>query len=1791
MEQNYEILLVANIYEDQSRFLLRYATSTLCDAQALNISSNIVVSIESLARSPEKMIKDISLVSEKNLENLRSWNGTTKSGTNDCLHHIVERQARLRSNEIAIAAWDGSLTYQELDNLGTLLGHHLHKLGCGPEVYVPLCLDKSIWAIVAMVGVLKSGAACVPMDPTHPTDRLAQIVDETRANVVIVSDQYKSRFEISNPIVLDWAFLRQLETQRQMPYTAVRGNVGVEPHHAAFLMFTSGSLGKPKGVILDHSCLCTSLEHFVEAVNITSSTRSLLFASFTFNVSLADIFAPMLRGGCVCVPSEHDRLNNLPKFIREFDVTDAWFTSTTLSQLCPEDVPGLKRVSIGGESLARDQLALWAPAVELNVTYGTTETSTWCMLHSSLSPTSDPLNVGRATGGAVWIADPSDFEKLVPVGSVGEVLIEGPALARGYLNDPERTAKSFLETPEWLRRFRADERPRLYRTRDLARYNSDGSIRFVGREATRVKLRGHRIEVGEIEHHIKDVSRSAKEVVTELVFPATSQHGGLPPNPILVAFIFSGAEKTAKELSQVAISSLFAAATEEFRVEATRTLARLRELVPSYMVPAVAIPVNYIPLTSSGKTNRRQLREQASALTQQQLGAFLSAEETIIRPPSTETELVMRLLWVELLGIPEPGIGVDSNFFALGGDSIAAMKLVSMARKQRLAISVKAIFEKQCLSDISEAAMPLHELSVACMEPFSLLEGLEAKERIILEAATQCGIHISDVEDIYPCTALQEGLMTLAFKNPGTYLAQVAYRLPHDLDLAKFELAWKNTTARNPILRTRIILTDSNRLVQVVVRETVKCVLESNLGRYLEEDGQKGMHLGSPLVRLALVERADSSDSAMYLALTMHHSLFDGWSFPLILKEVEMDYHSGQIPKNPNFNTFIKYVCEIDKAASDKFWTSSFADLNTQTFPEATASAYQGAPDTIVSTCIPLRAIPGSNITLSTALRLAWAIVIANQTQSNDVVFGTTITGRQGAIADIEKVIGPTIATVPLRIKLDEQKTVEDLLRSVQDYTTAMIPFEQRGLQNISKLGSEAATACRFQNILVIHPTPEPMDAKIFTTEQSSSGTRTDFYDYPLALSCEIEKDQVAIRAIFDAHLIAEERVQRILEQFSYIFQNIREMPHKQLKEIDMICPQDELQLQVWNGNLPDKVNRCVHDLILEHCRTSPDAEAVCSWDGSFTYRELDELSSAVAARLIAEGVQPETFVCLCFNKTKWTTVAILAVMKAGGAFLLLEPSFPFQRLEQTFSDTGSRIILSSADHALLGASLASTVIVLDDSVQQCIEPYARFKSPNVDPHNALYAIYTSGSTGKPKGVIIEHASFCTGTLAHLKVWGLNHQSRVIQFSSYAFDACIVEILSTLIAGGCVCVVSETDRRESLGPATSKLRANWACLVPSFVRNLRPENFPTLKRILLAGEAVSEAEINRWADYLHLQQSYGPAECSVAAINQPRIKIESDPRNVGHPSGCVCWVVDPKDHQRLVSIMSIGELVVEGPIVGRGYLGDEKQTREAFIDPPSWIERFRQQKPTGRFYKTGDLVQLQYDGTVRYIGRRDTQVKLRGQRIELGEVEHHVARHTGLEEVIADVVTFSWDTTRPALAIFVKYPDKGQREAAIQDPALGFIGSMNEEMRDRLVGLVSGLRNKLPRYMIPTLFFPLTRVPLTATGKIDRKRMRQEVSKLPQEIASNYTASAAKKQTSSTSMEKEVMELFAHVLKVDMNSMGVDDSFLDLGGDSILAMALVEGARRKNWTISVSQVLTDDISTLAALVSEVQPVS
>ncbi|XP_014550476.1 hypothetical protein COCVIDRAFT_31812, partial [Bipolaris victoriae FI3] len=645
--------------------------------------------------------------------------------------------------------------------------------------------------------------------------------------------------------------------------------------------------------------------------------------------------------------------------------------------------------------------------------------------------------------------------------------------------------------------------------------------------------------------------------------------------------------------------------------------------------------------------------------------------------------------------------------------------------------------------------------------------------------------------------------------------------------------------------------------------------------------------------------------------------------------------------------------------------------------------------------------------------------------------------------------------------------------------------------------------------------------------------------------------------------------------------------------DIDTLTPEDEQQLWEWNGEVPAAVERCVHDLFAEQAVARPNAPAICAWDGELTYSELDALSTKLAGHLVQIGVKPEDMVPLCFEKSMWTVVAMLAVLKAGGAFVPLDPDHPASRHEDIFKQIGAKVVLASAQCAMLWASSECAVVTVSEESTKQLPTLVNNSSLPAKPTNAAYVIFTSGSTGIPKGVVLEHHAVVTSCLDHGRAFGITDLSRVLQFASYTFDASIAEIFTTLVHGGCTCVPSDSDRCSDLAKAISVMDVNWALLTPSVARTFDSDLLPSLRILVLGGEQVSSADWDRWPSTVQTINAYGPTECSVCC-NTYTGKQSFKSGTIGTSVASVSWVVDPENHHRLAPLGSVGELLVEGPILARGYLNDADKTAASFIDDPAWLLEGcgSHAGRRGRLYKTGDLVRYNADGNLVCLGRKDSQVKVRGQRVELGEVAHHVREcMPAAEQVAVEVILPTGEGASAMLAAFLQLDSK--ESEAVQTDEAAKAGSIA-----RVIFPASAdakLAEQLPSYMVPQVYFAIDELPTTTSGKTDRRRLR-EIGALfsAQQLAELRTASegGGAKQAPSTEAERTMQQLWARVLNIKPGRIGLDDSFFRLGGDSITAMQLSVSARRLHIRLSTRDVfLKKTIRQLARNVDAEEPLT
>jgi amino acid adenylation domain-containing protein len=1560
------------------------------------------------------------------------WNETPPEAVTTYAHHLIESRALSQPSSPAVCSWDGNLTYSELEELSSCLASFLISQGVGPEIFVPLCFEKSMWTIVAMLAVLKTGGAFVPLDPSQPLKRLEHAILQTRASCILVSRKHAAtcRTLVKSIHVVDAESIGRLGQNPGCP-------VAITPRTAAYVIFTSGSTGEPKGVVIEHEQLSTMSMKGGIAMGFTNKPRMLQFASYAFDACILEIITTLIFGGCVCVPSDWERMNGIISAMNDMKVTCAFFTPSLLRNLQFDKLETLDTVILGGESLPPALVKTWAAKVRLILAYGPTECCVICMTLDTSEYTPGNGDLGRAVTGRAWIVDPDDSNVLAPVGMVGELLIEGAILARGYLSDAAKTDASFVSNREWMLRYtgQQQDRCRLYRTGDLVKYNTDGSIRFVGRIDNQVKLRGQRLELGEVEYQLRHFRSEfagvgEEEVVVEMVTPA-----GRTGEPVLAAF-FCVEEDTGslpgfrcaqdKSLEKM----IWTPGNRFLAMLIAEIKAKLLLVLPSYAVPSVYIPLRQMPLSVSGKVDRKTLRRKATEFSLTQLTEFSAMTNIPSRPIQdrslTNMELQLQGLWAEILSIPPAAIGINDNFLSLGGDSALAIGLVAAAHAAGLLLTVEMIFTHTTLSDIALRTTNLANFKESGREiaPFELLRDADIGT-LCHEASVQCKINRDLVEDIYPCSPMQHGLMALSAKGIGAYVMQVVYKLPSTIDVDRFRSAWETVATHNPVLRTRFFHdAASTGLLQAVVKEPLQWQISKDrcLNSYLAEDKKSTMEVGQQMSRYAIL--AQSTSSEIQFVWTVHHSILDGWSLSRVVRSVEQVYRGHTIAPAPGFNIFIRSLRSRDIEGAKAFWIAQLIDAPSPSFPQFPSPTYRPLGNASLGYRVcSLRRGP-TNITTATIIRAAWSLLIGMYSNSSDVVVGMTLNGRTARIAGIEKIVGPTITTIPLRMQFGDDQLVTDLLEITQQQYVNMLPFDQFGVRDIKCISREAEAACNFRSLLVIQPAhislPEDQESELLSKSQDISLS----LDYALTVECVVHHKDIEVRALFDDNVLNKAQIQRLFSQFAHLLHQLcLEDPAMTVSDARKICPADVTEISNWNSIAPRAFEACVHDLIDQRIWTQPDALAIHAWDGELSYRSLGDLSSRLASHLAChENVGPEILVPLCFDKSMWAIVAMLAVLKAGAACVFLDPNHPKVRLKTIIDELGERCansILTSASRAHLFHGMMPRVLVVCphflDTLPTDLGPITK----KAGPRNPAFVVFTSGSTGKPKGIILEHVALCSSALNHGPVIKLGTHSRVLQFAAYTFDISIGDICATLIFGGCVCTPSEHDRMNNLAGVIRSMAVNQVCLTPTVASHIQPKDVPGLQVLVVAGEAMTREIVEQWADHVSLINMYGPAECTIFCVGKPDIKRNDQPNIIGHGVGASVWITDPHDSNILTPVGGVGELLIEGPILARGYLNGEAQTEVAFVKNPAWIAELSSGIRSRRLlYKTGDLAHYNSDGSVSFMGRKDAQIKLRGQRIELGEVEYHLRKALS-RPVETNVVAMTPRCGRPILAAFL----------------------------------------------------------------------------------------------------------------------------------------------------------------------------
>ncbi|CAL5871063.1 uncharacterized protein PFLUO_LOCUS5309 [Penicillium psychrofluorescens] len=1819
----YQLAVEAEVSNSFAQIHFNYSSDTLSSKQVNHVIDAFDHILDDLVSSNprDRAIGDLDLFPERSCRQVREWNAISPPRFEKCADELIQQQALLHPRSEAVCSWDKNFTYGQLEIVSSRLARHLSGLGVKPEAFVVLCFEKSAWAIVAQLAVLKAGGAFVSIDPAHPDARLQVLIDEIGADLVLCASSLQARMSklCKKALAVSQPSLSQLPDSP----LALPGKRPT-PFNAAYAIFTSGTTGKPKATVVEHLALSTTAVAMTDALHMNSRTRALQFSNYTFDVSILEIMITLMTGGCVCVPSEEERMNNLGGAIRRMEANYMSSPPAIVNTLEPKNVPTLKTIITGGEKMPANHIDRWHDRFVINA-YGPSEATVVATTGVKVDwdgnrINNDPTSIGIAANCRVWIVDPNNYNRLLPVGAVGEMLLEGSNIAREYLGNEQKTKEAFIQDPVWSLHtglqglFKRSDR--MYRTGDLVRYNSDGTLAFISRKDTQIKLNGQRIELEEIEHQCVRCLPEGSQVAVDVVVPQErtvakglaafftihdkdSFHGGSTDQ---FAPTIPGADPL---LLPISVSNMDVV---------QKLKSSLPDLLPQSMMPRLFFPLRNLPFTSSAKVDRRRLRAMVQSLPKEALKSYITFK-VVTKQEELQAdgpEMKLRSLWEKTLDLEPGSVTVEDSFFALGGDSLSAMNLVGAAQTEGIALTVSNIFKFPQLVDMAKSCVvssnsPEIKQQVVT-EPFALLPPSVVLDELLEEVTDNCAVPRDSITDIYPCSAVQEGLLTLSVKHRGAYVAQPAFRLADGVNLERFKAAWQQTVTELDILRTRIVHTEAMNFTQVVIKDSpISWIHAESFDQLPSDSVDLPKHNGAPLTEYAIVQPHASSTS--YFVWSVHHALYDGWSIPLIWRKVEENYLGSKSKRQAtSYSLFIEHLSKKDMAESDVFWKSYLADLSSEVFPNNKNSVPDAvrAGNTQYHTLEFSRASNAIDFTLPVLIRAAWAIVIATHTGAGDVCFGETLSGRNIDLPGVGDIAGPVLTTVPTRIQVDNAVSILQYLQNVHQSTTEMIPHLHSGLQRIRTINSDTSTGCNFQNLLVIQPNEGKLNDKIWIDENYQASE--DFYTHPLVLECGISKTSISLKAHHDELVINGWQTKRLAEQFCYVLKQLISTTKnctRKLGDLEVISPQDKAEISRWNQRHIAAADRCVHDYIRDKAFETPNAQAVCAWDGELTYREFWELASSFANYLVSRGVGREVFVPVCLDKSAWAMVTIISILIAGGGYVPLDPSHPTSRHEEILEEVSATMILCTPKYTNRYTRAVKTVIPISKETIKAygsLNTHTRNRS-QVTPSNMAYAIFTSGSTGRAKGIVIEHQNIASSALAFGPMVRMDSSSRVLQFASLTFDAAVLEVLAILMFGGCICVPSEDERLNDVAGAIRRMKVNWTFLTPSIASIVEPSSVPSLKILTCGGEKLSKEVITKWANAAHLMNCYGPTETCVFAVVDTTVAAHRDPARIGYgiPS-TLTWIVDPDNHNRLAPLGAVGELALEGPALAREYLKNPEKTAETFIENPTWIKEFGTNLPSPRrIYLTGDLCYYNQDGTVGYISRKDHQVKLHGQRMELGEIEHRLYSDPRVRHAV--VILPKNGPLQQRLVTVMSLNKVVADNNLISDQPCELVdeGELESHAYAALSDVQKSLEDQLPIYMVPQTWALIKKLPMLVSGKLDRKKITAWLENIDEmsydRIMQDYDRmkrghSEKKAEPEKDTSLKVIREIFAQVLNISLQKINVERSFVSLGGDSITGMAVISRARKQGLVLTLNDILQSrSIKELSQAAGTKAPVS
>ncbi|MGF9969327.1 MULTISPECIES: non-ribosomal peptide synthetase DhbF [Bacillus] len=1647
------------------------------------------------------------LLPEEKEKVISKWNETAKSEKLVSLQDMFEKQAVLTPERIALMCDDIQVNYRKLNEEANRLARLLIEKGIGPEQFVALALPRSPEMVASMLGVLKTGAAYLPLDPEFPADRISYMLEDAKPSCIITTEEIAASLpdNLAVPeLVLDQAVTQEIIKR----YSPENPDVSVSLDHPAYIIYTSGSTGRPKGVVVTQKSLSNFLLSMQEAFSLGEEDRLLAVTTVAFDISALELYLPLISGAQIVIAKKETirEPQALAQMIENFDINIMQATPTLWHALVtsePEKLRGL-RVLVGGEALPSGLLqALQDLHCSVTNLYGPTETTIW----SAAAFLEEGLQGVPPIGKPIWNTQVYVLDnglQPVPPGVVGELYIAGTGLARGYFHRPDLTAERFVADPY------GPPGTRMYRTGDQARWRADGSLDYIGRADHQIKIRGFRIELGEIDAvlanhpHIEQASVVVRE--------------DQPGDKRLAAYVVADGAIDTAELRRYMGASL-----------------------PDYMVPAAFVEMDELPLTPNGKLDRK-------ALPAPDFSTSVSD-----RSPRTPQEEILCDLFAEVLGLAR--VGIDDSFFELGGHSLLAARLMSRIREVMGAeLGIAKLFDEPTVAglaahlDLAQSARPA-------------LQRAERPEKIPLSFAQRRLWFLHCLEGPSP-----------------TYNIPVAVRLSGELDQGLLKAALYDLVCRHESLRTIFPESQGTSYQHILDADQahpelhVTEIAEKELSDRLAEAVRYSFDLAAePAFRAELFVIGPDE---YVLLLLVHHIVGDGWSLTPLTRDLGTAYAArchGRPPEwAPLAVQYADYALWQQELLGNEdnpnsliagqlaFWKETLKNLPDQLelptdYSRPAEPSHDG--DTIHFRIEPefhkrLQELARTNrVSLFMVLQSGLAALLTRLGAGTDIPIGSPIAGRNDdALGDL---VGLFINTLVLRTDTSGDPSFRELLDRVRKvnlaaYDNQDLPFER--LVEVLNPARSRATHPLFQIMLAFQNTP---DAELHLPDMESSLRINSVGSAKFDLTLEISEDRLAdgtpngMEGLleYSTDLFKRETAQALADRLMRLLEAAESDPDEQIGNLDILAPEERSSMVTDWQSVSEKIPpACLPEQFEKQAALRPDAIAVVYENQELSYAELNERANRLARMLISEGVGPEQFVALALPRSLEMAVGLLAVLKAGAAYLPLDPDYPADRIAFMLKDAQPAFIMTNtkaADHIPPVENVPK--IVLDDpELAEKLNTYPAENPKNKDrtqplsPLNTAYVIYTSGSTGVPKGVMIPHQNV-TRLFAATEHWFRFSSDDIwTMFHSYAFDFSVWEIWGPLLHGGRLVIVPHHVSRSPEAFLRLLVKEGVTVLnqTPSaFYQFMQAEREQpdlgqalSLRYVIFGGEAL---ELSRLEDWYNRHPENRPQLINMYGITETTVHvsyIELDRSMAALRANSLigCGIPDLGVYvldERLQPVPPgvAGELYVSGAGLARGYLGRPGLTSERFIADPFG-------PPGTRMYRTGDVARLRADGSLDYVGRADHQVKIRGFRIELGEIEAALVQHPQLEDA----------------AVIVREDQPGdKRLAAYVIPS--------EETFDT-AELRKYAAERLPDYMVPAAFVTMKELPLTPNGKLDRKALPAP------DFAAAVTGRGPR-----TPQEEILCDLFMEVLHLPR--VGIDDRFFDLGGHSLLAVQLMSRIR------------------------------